>query len=62
MSAYDPKSDDKDYVTDPDTGKTQGYPKKPGAMDYVKEAFLPTQQRAQLEAIRNAREKSKGAS
>ncbi len=54
--------DDKDYVTDRETGKTTGYTKTPSTMDYVKEAFLPTNQRAQLEAIRNARERAKGSS
>jgi hypothetical protein len=52
------KPEPQDYVTDPDTKKTTGYTQKPGVMDYLKEAFMPSIQRAQLEAIRNAREKA----
>ena len=36
----------------------KSYPAKPTTMDYLKEAFLPTDQRAQLEAIRNAKAKA----
>ncbi len=56
----DPK-EKKDYATDPDTGKTQAFTQKPGVMDYAKEAFLPSMQRAQLEAVRNARAKATGS-
>ena len=41
---------------DPKSGKN--FPSKPSTMDYFKEAFLPTAQKAQLEAIRNAKAKA----
>jgi len=54
----DYKKEPKDYTSNPDTRETRGFTQKPGAMDYVKEAFLPSIQRAQLEAVRKAREKA----
>ena len=41
---------------DPKSGKN--FTSTPSTMDYFKEAFLPTAQRAQLEAIRNAKAKA----
>ncbi len=47
------------YAEEPGDPKSGRYfPPKPSTMDYVKEAFLPTAQRAQLEAIRNAKAKA----
>lgn len=60
MSQYDSKEENKDYVRD-ESGKLKGFTKTPGVLDYVKEAFEPTNERAQLNAIRNRREKSKGS-
>ncbi len=58
LSDNDPRSSKNDYVTDADTKKTQAFTKKPGVMDYFKEAFSSDNTRAQLEAIRNARAKA----
>lgn len=41
---------------DPKSGKN--FTATPTTMDYFKEAFLPTAQRAQLEAIRTAKAKA----
>ncbi len=60
VSDNDPRSSKYDYVTDGDTKKTQAFPKKPGVMDYFKEAFQTDNTKAQLEAIRNARAKAGG--
>ena len=47
------------YAGDPSDPKSyRNFPAKPSTMDYVKEAFLPTALRAQLEAIRKARDKA----
>ncbi len=54
------KEDPRDIITDRDTKKTQSFTRNPSAMDYFKEAFLPDNTKAQLEAIRNARAKSGG--
>ncbi len=52
-------SDSGVYAIDPDDPKSgRNFPAKPTTMDYVKEAFLPTAQRAQLEAIRKAKDKA----
>ena len=57
MADKDPQS--QVYAVDPDDPKSgRNFPKNPTTMDYVKEAFLPTAQRAQLEAIRNAQAKA----
>ncbi len=61
MAKYDPTEAKNDYVKD-ESGNLKAYPKNPGTMDYFKEAFLPNDQKAQLEAIRNARERAKGSS
>ncbi len=58
VSDNDPRSSKYDYVTDGDTKKTKAYPKNPGVMDYLKEAFTGDNTKAQLEAIRNARAKA----
>jgi len=55
----DKDSDSKVYAVDPDDAKSgKNFPSKPTTMDYFKEAFLPTAQRAQLEAIRNSKAKA----
>lgn len=47
------------YAVDPSDPKSgRNFPAKPTTMDYVKEAFLPSIQRAQLEAIRKAKDKA----
>ncbi len=52
-------TDSKIYAQDPDDPKSgKNFPQKPSTMDYVKEAFLPSMQRAQLEALRKAKAKS----
>lgn len=61
MSRYDAKEDPNDYVTEKDTGKTKAFTKTPGVLDYVKEGFQSTDTRAQLNAIRNRRDKTKDA-
>lgn len=58
-SYYDEKK--KKYVVRAD-GSRQEFPEKPGMMDYVKEAFQPSDTRAQLEALRKRRQSSSGGS
>ncbi len=62
MADTNDKWDINDSITDPDTKKTQQFTKKPGVMDYFKEAFQPDNVRAQLEAVRQARAKAGGGS
>lgn len=47
------------YVVRAD-GSKQEFPEKPGMMDYVKEAFQPSDTRAQLEALRKRRQSNSG--
>ncbi len=61
MPKYDPTEAKNDYVKGED-GKLKAYTKTPSTLDYFKEAFSPTSEKAQLEAIRNARERAKGSS
>lgn len=58
-SYFDRKS--KKYVVRAD-GSKQEFPEKPGMMDYMKEAFQPSDTRAQLEALRKRRQSSSGGS
>ena len=59
MADTDKNQDSQVYAVDPDNAKSgKNFPSKPSTMDYFKEAFLPTAQRAQLEAIRNAKAKA----
>jgi len=47
------------YAGDPSDPKSyRNFPQKPSTLDYFKEAFLPSMQRAQLDAIRKAKDKA----
>ncbi len=59
MSDTDKDAPSQVYAGDPSDPKSyRNFPQKPSTMDYFKEAFLPTAQRAQLEAIRKAKTKA----
>lgn len=58
-----PDEDQRVYTADKTApSKSKAYPANPTTMDYFKEAFLPTDQRAQLEAVRNASANAKARS
>ncbi len=54
------KEEPKDLVRD-ESGKVKAFTQKPGVMDYFKEGFLPDNEKAQLNAIRNRRERAQGS-
>lgn len=59
MANTSDSQDSKVYAVNPDDPNSgKNFPSKPTTIDYFKEAFLPTAQRAQLEAIRNAKAKA----
>lgn len=48
------------YSGDPKSGKYNSYPAEPSMWDSVKESFLPTGERVNLEAVRKRRQASNG--
>jgi hypothetical protein len=46
----------KKYVHDDGEGNLQEFPEKPGVLDTLKEGFLPTEVRVQLDVERKRRE------